>query len=766
MRPLSKESKTAFPLIHLHLFTFLIAALATGCQPAVQIESVSPSAGYQGMVHGGQQPVAGASIQLYTVGTTGDGSPATPLLATPATTNQSGEFLFGKFKCPSSSALVYVVATGGNPGLGPSVVNKGLALMATIGTCGSINASTNVAINELTTVGAVYSLAAFMTSPAAVGSGPTDAPALANAFTLSTQLVNMATGTVPGVVPSGVTVPTAQIYTIADIIATCVNSPGGVAGDHTSCGDLYSLTPNAYSIPPADTITSLVNLANNPAQNISSLFGLVSPNSPYQPAATSVPPTLTVYPLYATGVSANPGSLTFKTVTVGFAQSSQTVHIQNNQTTPISLTSWGFVGPASTDYIAIDTNCGTVLGAASTCYYTIAFVPTKTGNRTAYLLIANTSANSELYVPLAGGGTAPSPSALSTLTGGYIAFGGSNTAGTGYMPSYPKLLDGYFPAGSPFANTAVAGQKCWNTAQTMFSALKPQDTGNPVVTEMVGYNDANETFPGLNTPNATYYTQCVMGQNAYAALSSSNTVAAGTSQASHTGTWLADNTYPNFPALVSTTQNSCITVTRNVPNGVFYLWYEKEYRSGGSLALTSDGVSVTDTITGSSGLTSVIPIYLSDATVAYPSIARYVVSPGSHKITACVTSASGTGNDVHVYGFGFPPATRNTAATAPRVYFGGVLHPQDNPTDTGGVNPGLTVANALDRQVAQALTADNLNVTFVDVRAFVDPHLGMLSTPDANCNASLQPGAHVNNCGTFSLQQAYWEAINGAFAPQ
>ena len=31
---------------------------------------------YSGSVHGGQQPVVGASIQLYTVGTTADGSPA------------------------------------------------------------------------------------------------------------------------------------------------------------------------------------------------------------------------------------------------------------------------------------------------------------------------------------------------------------------------------------------------------------------------------------------------------------------------------------------------------------------------------------------------------------------------------------------------------------------------------------------------------------------------------------------------------------------
>jgi hypothetical protein len=34
-----------------------------------------------GAVHGGQQPVTGSTIQLYAVGTTGDGSAATPLLS-------------------------------------------------------------------------------------------------------------------------------------------------------------------------------------------------------------------------------------------------------------------------------------------------------------------------------------------------------------------------------------------------------------------------------------------------------------------------------------------------------------------------------------------------------------------------------------------------------------------------------------------------------------------------------------------------------------
>ncbi len=74
--------------------------------------------------------------------------------------------------------------------------------------------------------------------------------------------------------------------------------------------------------------------------------------------------------------------------------------------------------------------------------------------------------------------------------------------------------------------------------------------------------------------------------------------------------------------------------------------------------------------------------------------------------------------------------------------------------------------NALNQHRPQALAADNLNVTFVDVRAFVDPHSGILGVANGSCSASYDPGAHVNNCGTFSLEQAFREAVNVAFAPQ
>src|ERR1700722_15377002 len=71
-------------------FCLLIAssALLVGCsQSALDQRPANLPEQVNGSVHGGQQPVTGATIQLYTVGTSGDGSAATPLLTTIVTTS-------------------------------------------------------------------------------------------------------------------------------------------------------------------------------------------------------------------------------------------------------------------------------------------------------------------------------------------------------------------------------------------------------------------------------------------------------------------------------------------------------------------------------------------------------------------------------------------------------------------------------------------------------------------------------------------------------
>jgi glucuronoarabinoxylan endo-1,4-beta-xylanase len=278
------------------LFLFLLAAICiVGCggvsrSPVTTTASTFAGSSLHGRVKGGQQPVAGATIQLYQVGTAGDGSSAAPL-GSSTTTNASGGFtITGGYTCPGSNPQVYLLATGGNPGLASGTNNTAIALIAALGSCSALSASTFINLNEVTTVAAVAALSPYMTSPTSIGSGTSDAAALTAAFTLASQYASTATGTSPGTsVPAGDAVPITLINSLADIISACVNSTGGVAGDGSSCGTLFTDATPQGGAAPTDVATAVLNILNNPGSNLASLFALQPSTAPFEPALTAAP---------------------------------------------------------------------------------------------------------------------------------------------------------------------------------------------------------------------------------------------------------------------------------------------------------------------------------------------------------------------------------------------------------------------------------------------------------------------------------------------
>jgi len=285
--------------------TCLLCLLLSGCSftPHAGV-SRSKSIGIKGAVHGGQQPVVGASIQLFAAGSTGDASPATPLLMSAVQTDQNGSFsITSDYTCPSASTEVYLVATGGNPGLPAGTNNASLAMMAALGQCGLLSASTFISINEVTTVGSLAALFPFMSSATNLGASLADAAQLTTAFAQVNEYTNIATGTAPGpALPAGSNASGAQIYTLADIVASCINSAGGKAGDGSSCGTLFNLATPAGGQAPTDTIVALLNILKNPTQNTSALFNLSLPAAPFQPSLSSAPSNWFL-PIYVTGTS-------------------------------------------------------------------------------------------------------------------------------------------------------------------------------------------------------------------------------------------------------------------------------------------------------------------------------------------------------------------------------------------------------------------------------------------------------------------------------
>src|SRR3984885_3429473 len=215
------------------------AMILTGCDasPSFHASSTTNTASVTiaGKIHGGQQPVTGSTVQLYAAGNSGYGAGAQALLSTSVTTDQHGNFNIpnGAYNCLTSAngqtlpanAQTYIVGTGGNPGLAPGTNNSAIALIAALGPCSNLNSSTFVNIDEVTTVASVWPLAPFMGYGAQVGTDPGNTQGLTTAFANVNSLVNIATGQSPGTsVPPGATIPVAEINTLADILAPCVNS--------------------------------------------------------------------------------------------------------------------------------------------------------------------------------------------------------------------------------------------------------------------------------------------------------------------------------------------------------------------------------------------------------------------------------------------------------------------------------------------------------------------------------------------------------------
>ena len=281
----------------------------TGCGLTGADPVPVPGQQFNGMVHGGVQPVSGANIALYAPGTTGYGVAATALLTTAVTTNSNGGFsITGDYTCPSAATPVYMVVTGGNPGLAPGTNNAALAMMALLGQCGTLGPHSYIVVNELSTVAAVWALTPFMVDATHIGTSPTNVQGLLNAFAVAASLVDVSSGKTPGNAPAIATVPVAEIDSLADAISTCVNSNGSLVST-SSCGRLFSAATPSGGFSPTDTLMAAVDISRNPSHNAGSIFTTVGSNGPYQPILGIAPSDWTIAINYASTAFKSPSDL-------------------------------------------------------------------------------------------------------------------------------------------------------------------------------------------------------------------------------------------------------------------------------------------------------------------------------------------------------------------------------------------------------------------------------------------------------------------------
>lgn len=278
-----------------------VTALLAGCSAMTSVEPTAALAGLQGKVHGGQQPVAGAAVQLYAPGTTGYGSSATLIAAT--TTDGLGNFTIPRpYTCPSNSLPMIVVATGGNAGAG---VNNALAEVAMLGPCSGLTPTTSISISEVTTVAAAYALAPFASvapNTTNIGTSSMNFQGLINAGAAAANLANTVTGLAPSAnSTAGIVLPTAEMNTLANILASCVNS--GVAGvASTTCATLFTAATPPGGSAPTDTFQAALDIALNPGNNAAALFALGTPSAPFQPTLTSAPGDFALGIIYNGGI--------------------------------------------------------------------------------------------------------------------------------------------------------------------------------------------------------------------------------------------------------------------------------------------------------------------------------------------------------------------------------------------------------------------------------------------------------------------------------
>jgi len=246
----------------------------------------------------GQQPIMGAHVYLFAANTTGYGAASVPLLTAAGTgyadshggytlTAQDGTFTIpAGYTCASTDQL-YVYVLGGNAGLG---MNSAIGELAVVGACPLTTQTTPsfVWVNEVSTIAAAYAIAGFANDATHVSSSgtPLAQTDITNAFAAAANLASLSTGAALSVIPSGnATVPQSEIYTLANILASCIHSANASS---SSCTILFADT-NSSAGNPTDTATAAIYIAHSPANQAAGLYALQTSSSPFSPALMAPP---------------------------------------------------------------------------------------------------------------------------------------------------------------------------------------------------------------------------------------------------------------------------------------------------------------------------------------------------------------------------------------------------------------------------------------------------------------------------------------------
>jgi hypothetical protein len=287
----------------LPLLSLAVLALA-GCGAGPITQSTTVSLRMNGRVFGGQQPIGYSTLQLWAAGTGGNATAAVPLIpaasyypggapnCTPSTSqtcntgvvsDASGSFtLNGDYTCIHATDQIYITAQGGNPGLSSGTNNAAMLMLDVLGSCVNLGANTDIYIDEVTTAAAAWALAPFMGPNGNIAASATNTVGIGNAFLNAQLLANSGTGAA-ATLPPTLTIESSKLYALANSLASCVNSDGGV-----DCQPLFSAA-TVNGAMPTNTLGAALNVVRNPANNVTQVFQATSTVPPFPTSLGAAP---------------------------------------------------------------------------------------------------------------------------------------------------------------------------------------------------------------------------------------------------------------------------------------------------------------------------------------------------------------------------------------------------------------------------------------------------------------------------------------------
>jgi streptogramin lyase len=370
-------------------------------------------------------------------------------------------------------------------------------------------------VNEVSTIAAAYAFAGFASDATHVSSSNTALAkvGIKNAFANATNLASLATGAALATPANGSgLVPQDEIYALADILASCINSNGVI----TSPSRCYTLLNNAQSAGssgtvPADTATAAINIAHNPGSNVAALFGLASANPPFANSFAQ-PNDFTIAVQFTGGGVTDPNAVAI--------DGSGNVWTTNNNSTVSQLSSLGSAVSGSPYSVGgLNGPNGIAIDTAGNAW------------------IANYSGNSVTELTSSGAAVSGSPFSGGNMSGPYgIAIDGT----TGYVWVTNSL--------SPFSVTKLS------SAGAVLSGSNGYTNGGLATPYSVAIDHAGDAWVANNTNSSvTEYS------NAGALLSSTGYVGGGVNRPrsiaidASGNAWIADNA--NLSSLVTELKN-------------------------------------------------------------------------------------------------------------------------------------------------------------------------------------------------------------------